>query len=65
VKRAALALGIVAVALLVFAAWGTRTAAGRRAFDEMAGMIPYGAGALGVVALAVAGVLWLIGGRRS
>ena len=47
--RIATMLGVAGLALLAFGWWGVQTAAGRRAFDEMAGMIPFGAGALGAV----------------
>ena len=50
-----LALG---AGLLGFGLWGTRTAAGRRAFDEMAGMVPLAALALGAVLLLVGAALW-------
>lgn len=49
-------LGAIGV---VFAWWGTKTKAGQRAFDEMAGMIPWGAGVLGI-ALLVAGAVWFV-----
>ena len=58
--RTAIVLAAVGAALLLFAAWGTQSAAGRRAFDEMAGMIPYGAGALGALLLVVAVAIALV-----
>ena len=39
----------LAVACEAFAFWGLTTAAGRHAFDEMAGMIPLAASGLGVL----------------
>ncbi len=47
------------LALVAFAWWGMETAAGMRAFDEMAGMIPFFAGVAGV-ALAGIGLAWLL-----
>lgn len=44
----------LAVVCGAFAYWGLHTVAGRRAFDEMAGMVPLAAGALGVLFLIVA-----------
>lgn len=56
--RIAAILGVVGLVLVAFGWWGVQTVAGRRAFDEMAGMIAMGAGALGgllvVVALVIA-----------
>lgn len=43
--------------LVAFGYWGLETAAGRRAFDEMAGMIPFGAQVLGALLLTAAGVI--------
>ena len=40
-----------ALALAGFAWWGLETAGGRHSFDEMAGMIPFGAGVLATVLL--------------
>jgi hypothetical protein len=47
-------LAALGVALLAFGWWGLETVAGRQAFDEMAGMIPFGAEVLGVVLLLLA-----------
>ena len=41
---------------MAFGHWGLQTAAGRKAFDEMDGMIPFGARVLGVALLIVATV---------
>ncbi len=49
---------------LVFAYWGIYTVAGRRQFDEMAGMIPFGIGVLGAFAI-LTGTVWLIIRARS
>jgi hypothetical protein len=54
--------GLVAigVALLVFGWWGIYTPAGRRAYDEMAGMIPFFAGVAGGLLLVVALVIAVV-----
>ena len=54
-------MGIVA---LIFSLWGTKTDHGRHTFDEMAGIIPLVAGAVGVILLLV-GVIWMIARARS
>jgi hypothetical protein len=49
-----------ALALAAFAWWGLETASGRHSFDEMAGIIPFGAGVLAATLLFCAGVAgWL------
>ncbi len=48
---------MAALACLAFAYWGLETPGGRRAYDEMAGMIPLGVGVLGLFLLALACVL--------
>ena len=53
-----LVLLILAVACLAFAYWGLATPGGRRAFDEMAGIVPAAAGCVGVVFLVAGGGLW-------
>lgn len=53
-RTIAVVILVISVSLGVFGYWGINTAAGRRRFDEMAGMIPY-------FALIAAGVLLLIG----
>jgi hypothetical protein len=58
--RVATVLAIVGVLLVGFGWWGVQTVAGRRAFDEMAGMIPLGAGAFGALLLVAALVLSLV-----
>lgn len=58
--RIATVLGVVGLALLAFGWWGVQTTAGRRAFDEMAGMIPMGAGALGALLLLAAVVVAIV-----
>jgi len=49
-------IGVVAV---LFSRWGIKTDQGRHTFDEMAGIIPLAAGALGVL-LIVVGAIWMI-----
>ena len=56
-RAVVVALVIGSVALLAFAAWGMWTTTGRRRFDEMDGLYPMLAGALGAVMAAVAVVL--------
>jgi hypothetical protein len=58
-RTAALNLIALAVACEAFGYWGLHTLAGRRAFDEMAGMIPLAAMGLGAVfAVAAAFAFW-------
>jgi hypothetical protein len=59
VRALALSLFVAAMACLAFAYWGLRTPAGRRAFDEMAGIIPMAAGLAGVLFCVVALAIWL------
>lgn len=54
-------LMVCGLACLAFAWWGLETVAGRRSFDEMDGIIPFAAAALGVALLIAA--LFLIGLR--
>lgn len=56
-RIAAGVLAALGAALLAFGYWGLETAAGRRAYDEMDGMIPFGAGVLGAVLLVLAAVI--------
>jgi hypothetical protein len=51
---------VAALPLYVFGYWGCSTKAGRRRFDEMAGIIPSAARALGILFALVACILWLI-----
>jgi hypothetical protein len=50
-RLATIVLYVLAAALGTFGWWGTQTAAGRRHYDEMAGMIPLFAGLAGGVLL--------------
>lgn len=45
------------MALITFGQWGIRSEAGRRAFDEMAGIIPYFSWYIGLVLLVVTVIL--------
>ena len=49
---------VAGAACELFAYWGITTVPGRRAFDEMAGMIPLAAAPLGLVLMAAAVALW-------
>ena len=59
-RVATLACLLLAFLLALFAYWGINTPGGQHAFDEMAGMIPFGAGLLsGALVLVAVGVeLW-------
>jgi lipopolysaccharide export LptBFGC system permease protein LptF len=57
-RSASIALLLAGAACEVFAYWGLNTARGRRAFDEMAGMLPLAAAPAGVVLILLAAVLW-------
>jgi hypothetical protein len=52
-------LMFAAAACAAFGYWGSSTAAGRRAFDEMDGIIPLFSGFVGApILLMIAAVLW-------
>ena len=55
--KTTIGFALLAIGLAVFCWWGLFTSAGRRAFDEMAGMIPWFAGVLAAVAALVVAVL--------
>ena len=55
--RLAFVLLSLGLFLVAFGWWGVQTRAGRAAFDEMAGMIPFFAGVLGGVCVVVAAVI--------
>lgn len=60
IRLVVLALVATAVPLILFAWWGQYTVAGHRAYDEMDGLYPFGAGALGLLlTLAAALAAWL------
>lgn len=48
-----------AFACLAFAYWGLETPGGRRAYDEMAGIVPMATGLAGAVFVVAAAALWL------
>ena len=62
-KLFAIVLALASLAGLVFGWWGLETVAGRRQFDEMAGMIPFFTGIASLVLLVVAGILYYIANR--
>ena len=49
----------VAAACFAFAYWGLATPQGRRAYDEMDGIIPAAAGLIAAVLVVAAAALWL------
>lgn len=58
-RLAAFALIVAALGCAAFAWWGVQTPAGRRAFDEMDGIIPLAAVPLGILLLAAGlALLW-------
>ena len=57
-RFAAILLAVATIACEIFAYWGLNTVAGRHAFDEMAGMIPMAAGALGLPLALCAAFAW-------
>jgi hypothetical protein len=59
VRALAPLLFVAGAGCCAFAYWGLKTPAGRRAFDEMAGIIPMAAGLVGAVFCVVALALWL------
>jgi len=57
------ALLVAGLGSLVFSWWVLNTQAGRSAFDEMAGMIPFAAGPFGLLLLLAAAIVWWRSGR--
>lgn len=57
-KTFAIFLAWASLAGMIFGWWGLETAAGRRAFDEMAGIIPLVTGVASFVLLLVAAALY-------
>lgn len=55
---------LLALLLTSFGIWGMHSASGRRTFDEMDGLIPFGALILGVLTLGCAAIL-VIAQRRA
>ena len=58
-------LAALGAGLLAFGYWGLETVAGRQVFDEMAGMIPFGAQVLGAVFLILAAMIAVVSCWRS
>jgi hypothetical protein len=59
-RLAAIIALVCALGLGIFSWWGTRTEAGRRKFDEMAGIIPEFAGVAAVLIGAIGVVLFVL-----
>jgi hypothetical protein len=57
-------LCVIGILAVIYGYWGLNTVAGRRRFDEMAGIIPFGIGVLGALAI-LAGLIWWIIRLRS
>jgi len=57
-------LALAGALLLAFGWWGLETTAGRHRFDEMAGMVPLAAGALGALLLTAGSILGMIRAQR-
>lgn len=57
-KTFAIVLAWVSLAGMIFGWWGLETVSGRRAFDEMAGIIPLVTGVASFILLLIAGVLY-------
>ncbi len=57
-KLFAIILALLSFAGMIFGWWGLETTAGRRHFDEMAGMIPFFTGLASIVLLLVSAALY-------
>jgi hypothetical protein len=64
-KAAAVIITAAAALALAFGAWGRLTLAGRRQFDEMAGILPLFSYYAGFALAAAAAVLWILLIRRK
>jgi len=64
-KYAAVITTVVAAAALLFGAWGRFSAAGRREFDEMAGILPFFSWYAGLALALLAAICWVWLARRS
>lgn len=62
-KLFAVLLALVSVAGMIFGWWGMETVAGRRQFDEMAGIIPLVTGAVSILLFLVAAGLYFFANR--
>lgn len=58
-SRIALGLLVVGIALAAFGWWGTKTEAGQRSYDEMAGIIPEFSWWIGC-GLGTIGLIWIL-----
>ena len=59
-KIAIIILSVLGSILLLFGCWGRYSEAGKSKFDEMAGMIPYGAYYLGIILVIISIILFLV-----
>lgn len=64
-KTTAHGLVAAALVLLAFGWWGLYSPSGRARFDEMAGIIPFGAGVAGIGCVLLAVVLYLLAWKRG
>ena len=55
---------LASAGLIAFGYWGLETVAGRHAYDEMAGIVPFGAAVLGVIAMIAAACVVVYATRR-
>mgnify|MGYP003634206076 CR=1 FL=1 len=62
-KLLAIALALLGLAGLAFGWWGLETVAGRRRFDEMAGIIPLLTGIGSLILLLAAAILGVLSRR--
>jgi len=62
-KRFAVLLALLSLAGMIFGWWGMETVAGRRYFDEMAGIIPLLTGVASFILLLLAAGLYFVADR--
>lgn len=62
-KLLAVLLALLSLAGMIFGWWGMETVAGRRQFDEMAGIIPLVTGVVSFILLLVAAGLYYLANR--
>ncbi len=60
----ALIVTVSALLALAFGAWGQFSEAGRREFDEMAGILPFVSWYAGIGLAVLAAILWVVLARR-
>lgn len=65
VKHAAIFAAAAAAMALAFGAWGRFSAAGRRQFDEMAGILPFMSWYAGLALALLAAICWILLVLRS